>query len=310
MAEQGNTDGKVKLQGFFSSHESSQSQFKKLISACRDLDPTVTVLALQGLYDIENNVNSLHFQHDESDCLYVRQLLREWRNNWPFDYGSSAAYIQQRSIPTLRSLTIFREFDVPLFIDDYGKKEPLGLKTQSIEIDENTPIYHVTHLPEAINICEKKRLEPSDNKNMIAGTWFGIDDGPSFYGSRAFKTTLGKLGVQVLRQGEIVSYPKREVNVILYAGKTELDGTFNAEGLKKPKVNHPNYVKISIFVPSKFLPKTDHDFSKVFVGPMKVDHGHPATFCVKEKRSFGKFKCPADNLSDSFDNLSISNQSS
>ena len=59
-------------------------------------------------------------------------------------------------------------------------------------------------------------MKPSDNKNIIEGTGFGLDESPSVYGSESFQTMLRDLGIKGLRQGEIVSY-KDDVNVILYA---------------------------------------------------------------------------------------------
>lgn len=259
-----------------------------LLSACTGVDPSVFVLALQGLCDIVESDQPYHGWPDYS-IQTIKQLLKKWRCE-----SLVGSYIG-RQFKILRSLTTFKEFDVPLFVDNYGNKEVLN---NYKGIDENTPIYHVTHQAEADKIFEEKRLKPSDNKNMIKGTWFGIDgpDKPSIYGSRSFKTTLGKLGVQVLRQGEIVSY-KHEVNVILYAGKfddirVQWDGRLDARGLKMPIVTHPKYVKISIFVPAEFLPSTSHEFSEVFPErPVEVKHGGRDSFCLKEKRIW-RYRCP------------------
>ena len=244
-------------------------------------DPTVGVLALESLFRIKN-------QGGRRQREKIRSFLRRWRND------NRSGYHNIRNLKeALRELTIFKTHEVPLFIDDYGNKNLLSSyeKTEEAVIDPlNVTIYHVTHLKEAMRIAIKKELRGSDNKNIMEGCWFGIDLEPeepkSVYGSRYFETTLSKLGVGGLRQGEIVSY-KKEVNVILYADK---EG--DADGVIKPteasacrRHNNPYaYVKVSIFVPKRFLPKPDK-FDQDISGPFKVEHGG---MCVRGLR---KFRC-------------------
>ena len=186
-------------------------------------DPTVGVLALESLFRIKN-------QGGRRQREKIRSFLRRWRND------NRSGYHNIRNLKeALRELTIFKTHEVPLFIDDYGNKNLLSSyeKTEEAVIDPlNVTIYHVTHLKEAMRIAIKKELRGSDNKNIMEGCWFGIDLEPeepkSVYGSRYFETTLSKLGVGGLRQGEIVYY-KREVNVILYA-----DNEGDADGVIKP----------------------------------------------------------------------------
>lgn len=245
-------------------------------------DAAVAVLALEGLYRIEGKVRGHQFGERPRRII---ELLRKWRCESPMYQSYSGALGRVPRI--LRSLTIFETLEVPLFIDDYGTKKLLSSdesRIEDIDIDGETPIYHVTHSEEAKKIVEEKRLKPSDNKNIIEGCWFGqLDNGRSFYGSYAFKTTLSRLGIERLQQGEIVSY-KKEVNVILYAADDEDAGL---SGLKKPKLTDEEvangaYVKVSIFVPSRFLPKTHADFDRVISEPIKVIHW---PFCVKALRS-------------------------
>ena len=258
-----------------------QKAIEKLLNQA---DPTVGVLALESLFRIKNQ--GVGRQREK-----IRSFLRRWRND------NSSGY---RGIPNLqkalRELTIFKTHKVPLFIDDYGDKNLLSSyeKTEEAVIDPlNVTIYHVTHLKEAMSIAINKKLRGSYNKNIMEGCWFGIDLKPekpnSVYGSRYFETTLSKLGVGGLRQGEIVSY-KQEVNVILYADK---EG--DAHGVRKPTEAsarrwHSNpyaYVKVSIFVPKRFLPKPDK-FDQVISGPFKAEHGD---MCVRGLRFF---KCRPD----------------
>ena len=171
-----------------------------------------------------------------------------------------------------------------MFIDGYGKKELLNKYTGSedIHINEETAIFHVTHSQEAEMIVKEKQLKANDNKNIIKGTWFGLENSPSVYGSKSFQTTLGKLGIKGLRHCEIVSY-KNKVNVILYAGEDDT----NFIGLKKPnneavkQGDFNAYIKASIFVPERLLPTPDR-FQEVSIGPIEVYHGD---FCLREKRS-------------------------
>ena len=241
-------------------------------------DPTATVLGLEGRLGIENEGG----RGQET----IPSVLRRWRNE---NHRNTKYEVRTKNV--LRGLTIFKTHKVPLFIDDYGDKNLLNsyYETEEVVIDPERWIYHVTHLEEAMSIACSKELKASDNKNIMEGCWFGIDLEPkSVYGSRAFKTTLSKLGVGGLRQGEIVKY-KREVNVILYA-----DNEGDANGVKKPaeataQICHGNmYVKVSIFVPKRFLPKPDK-FDEVISGPFKVEHGG---FCVRAKRTFTNcFEC-------------------
>lgn len=269
----------VDLLQAFTSFVDNRYALEKLMSVLMDADPAIAVLALEGLYRIERDIDSRQFISLDS----LRVLLRRWRCESPLSQAYSGAY--GRAPDFLRSLTIFKTLEVPLFIDNYGQKELLRNyygRTEDIQIDGNTPIFHDTHSEEAKRILYEQRLKPSDNKNIIEGCWFGLDNSSnSVYGSKSFVTTLFRLGVTGLHQGEIVSY-KDEVNVILYAGD---DTTF--EGLKKPtdkavrKANPGAYAKVSIFVPARFLPSQDN-FCQVFSGPYEVKHG---PFCVKAKRS-------------------------
>ena len=270
---------KVDLFDAFGSSEAKKVEFEKPLNQA---DPTVALLALEGLFHTESEVG----RGQET----IRSFLRRWRNDNDSGYKNITKKV-------LRELTIFKTHEVPLFIDDYGKKNLLRSyhENENVNIDDlvDEPIYHVTHFHEAMSIAKSKELRASDNKNIMEGCWFGLmleSPTTSVYGSRAFKTTLSKLGVRGVRQGEIVSY-KRKVNVILYA-----DDEGDTDGVKKPteegaKRHHKNrnmYVKVSIFVPKRFLPKPDN-FDKVISGPFKVKHGG---FCVREKRT-GKlcFEC-------------------
>ena len=258
--------------------------FEKIIEKLlNQADPTVGVLALEGLFRIKNQGRTR--QREE-----IRSFLRRWRNDNRSGY---------RRIPNLEKalgeLTIFKTHEVPLFIDNYGDKNLLSSyeTTEEAVIDPlNVTIYHVTHLKEAMSIAINKELRGSYNKNIMEGCWFGIDLKPekpkSVYGSRAFKTTLSKLRVGGLRQGEIVYY-KNEVNVILYA-----DNKGDADGVKKPtqkgaQICHGTRmdVKVSIFVPKRFLPKP-HKFDEDISGPFKVEH---SGICVRGLRKFNYNYC-------------------
>ena len=239
--------------------------FQKVIEALKDADPAVVVLAFEGLFRIESGVNSRQFQ---DDVFYeVRDVLRKWRCESPLTGGYSGTW--KRVPDFLRNLTIFKTLEIPLFIDDDGNKELLNKYTGSedIHINEETTIFHATYPQEAERIIEEQQLEASDKNNIIKGAWFRLENSSSAYGSRSFQTTLGKLGIKGLRQGEIVSYNDK-VKVILYAEK---DAT-EFKGLKKPtdkavKKRNPNaYVQVSIFVPARFLPSPD-EFKNVISGP-------------------------------------------
>ena len=93
-----------------------------------------------------------------------------------------------------------------------------------VVIGEDQPVYDVTHIEDAMSIANSKELRAFDNRNIMKGCWFGLESRESVYGGRAFETTLSKLGVGGLRQGEVVSY-KQEVNVILCAdNEADRDG--------------------------------------------------------------------------------------
>ena len=264
----------------FDNYRSCIAVCEKVIEALKDADPAVVVLAFEGLFRIESDVNSRQFQGDV--LVEVRDVLRKWRCESPLTGGYSGTW--KRVPGFLRNLTIFKTLKVPLFIDDFGEKKLLNNYTglEDIPINEKTAIFHVTHSPEAKKIVKEQQLKATDNKNIIEGTWFGLDESPSVYGSQSFQTKLRELGIKGLRQGEIVSYTN-EVNVILYA---EEDAT-EFKGLKKPTVeavkegNSNAYIHVSIFVPAKFLPSPDK-FKEVISGPNKVHHGR---FCVRAKRS-------------------------
>jgi len=267
----------------FTTFDECNSMFGSLVQVLDDADPAVAVLTLEGLYRIESDVDRGQFPSGRRPVVErIRNFLRKWRCESPLSW----VYLQGSAF--LRSLTVFTTLEVPLFIDNYGKRELLssyGKGVEDVLIDGETPIFHVTHSEEAKNTIDEKMLKPSDNKNSIEGCWFGLANSSSVYGSTAFKTTLSKLGVTGLCQGEIVSY-KKEVNVILYA---EPYASAGFEGLKKPsddavkqaKRDSEAYVKISIFVAGKFLPDTRR-FWEVVSGPFPVDHG---PFCVREKRT-------------------------
>ena len=271
---------------------------ENLLKALQNVDPAVIVIALEGLYRVEGDVKSNQFPKfllgfpQNSLTKNIRDCLRKWRCESPLCQAYSGAFYR---VPTfLRSLTIFKTFEVPLFIDDYGGKKLLSWyqdKIEDIHINGETPIFHVTHSEEAKKIREEGKFNPSDNKNIIKGVWFGLDNSQnSVYGSKRFETTLSKLGVTGLHQGEIVAY-KNEVNVILYAAD---DAKF--EGLKKPtdgavrEANPMAYVQLSIFVPSRFF--IQKKFSEVFGEPTEVKH---SPFCVRASRSaeshFDYFNC-------------------
>ena len=274
------SERQINLLAAFMSWDDCSNMCVKLMEALKDAAPEVTILALEGLYRIENDVESGQLTNGE--FIEVRDVLRKWRCESPLSGAYSDRF--KRSPKFLRNLTIFKTLKVPLFIDDFGEKKLLNNYTglEDIHINEKTAIFHVTHSPEAEKIVKEQQLKASDNKNIIKGTWFGLDESPSVYGSQSFQTKLRELGIKGLRQGEIVSYTN-EVNVILYA---EEDAT-EFKGLKKPTVeavkegNSNAYIHVSIFVPAKFLPSPDK-FKEVISGPNKVHHGR---FCVRAKRS-------------------------
>ena len=123
----------------------------------------------------------------------LKSFLRKWRCESP-----RRVYTVMYGIPLhLRHLTIFKTLKVPLFIDDYGTKQLLSsYELMDVEINGDTPIFHVTHREEAADIFKEEKFQPSDNKNIIEGTWFGLSNSSSVYGSYSFETTLSKLGVK------------------------------------------------------------------------------------------------------------------
>lgn len=272
---------KLNLLLAFTSFNDCRNTFATLTKALKDADPAVAVLALEGLCRIESEVKRNQLSWDEGPLIDIKTFLRKWRRESPLSPAYSPFYTPK----FLRSLTIFKIFEVPLFVDGYGTKTRLssyGGRIENICIDGNTSIYHVTHCEEAEKITKEKGFKPSDNKNIIEGCWFGLDSKTSVYGSRSFRTELSLLrGVTGLHQGEIVSY-KNEINVILYAADDA-----NFENLQKPtddvveESNSEAYVKVSIFVPSRFLPESKN-FWKVVSKPTEVTH---KPFCVKEKRT-------------------------
>ena len=274
----------VDLFDAFGRPDALKKEFEKLLSQA---DPTEAVLALEGLSITEDGAG-------RGQETRIRSFLRRLRNDSP---GSHLKY-DEPTKNVLRKLNIFKTHEVPLFIDNYGYKNLLSSyrETEDVGIDLHAPICHVTHFHEAMSIANSKELIASDNKNIMEGCWFGLEGPNSVYGSRAFKTTLSELGVGCLRQGEIVSY-KKEVNVILYADdkgdEGDTDGVKNLKPTKEgARIHHGGksgmYVKVSIFVPKRFLPKPDN-FDQVISGPYKVKHD---SFCVREKRTFKPcFEC-------------------
>ncbi|XP_068735132.1 uncharacterized protein [Montipora capricornis] len=241
-----------------------------------DADPAVALLALEGLWRIESTVKRGQFAFSRKG---VADLLQRWRNeNDLYIYSSITKKV-------LKELTIFKNCGIPLFIDNYGKKNLISSyeETVDVAIGLDEPIYHVTHLEEAQKIVSSNSLKASDNKNIIKGSWFGLWSPQSVYGSQAFGTTLSELNVGGLLQGEIVSY-KQEVNVILYAddeGNTDRPKRPTDKAAKEYHGNDGMYVKVSIFVPEKFLPEPQ-DFGEVIRDPIPVLH---TPFCVREKRT-------------------------
>ena len=133
--------------------------------------------------------------------------------------------------------------------------DPQSVDLERIPIELDTPIVHVTHTAQKDMIVDVG-LMPSNNKNIIEGLWFSPEYQlgyplTSVYGNWAFRTTLGRLGVSGLRQGEVVAY-KNEVNFIVYASDTVpqspvFKATENA--VKLSQGNPYAYAAVSIFVP-------------------------------------------------------------
>ena len=262
------SERQINLLSAFTSWDGCSNMFVKLMEALKDAGLDVVVLALEGLSRIENDVKSDQFPSGVGNK--VRDVLRKWRCESPL------------RPKFLRTLTIFTTFKVPLFIDDFGKRSywPI-IQIAKTSISWRDSDFHVTHSQEAEKIVKEQQLKPSDNKNIIEGTWFGLDESPSVYGSESFQTTLRDLGIKGLRQGEIVS--RMRSMWWLYA---EEDAS-EFKGLKKPtdeavkKRNSNAYIHVSIFVPAKFLP-SPYEFKEVISGPKNVHHG---PFCVRRKRS-------------------------
>ena len=261
----------------------------------------VAFFALEGLFRIETEVESGQFA-GEDVFEEIRTLLRQWRCESPLDGSYSGLY--NRVAKFLRSLTIFRILEVPLFIDDYGTKRFMShyIDIEPIPINLDTPIVHVTHTTDKDQIMASQKFIPNNNKNSIEGVWFSPtyqlgNPLQSVYGSWAFETTLRSLGVAGIRQGEIVSY-KNEVNFILYASDTvPPDPVRKAtdRALQLSQNSPYAYGAVSIFVPSRFLPQVPQQvfmsqqvflpqqlfMQGVFAAPYPIQH-YP--FCVKEKR--------------------------
>ena len=283
------------LQAFRSHHSFQTMMTNNLLPALNNANSAAAaVLALEGLYRIEEDVLSHQFAKTNEVREGIREFLRKWRCESPLD----AAYGGSKVVRFLRKLTIFKTFDIPLFVDNYGKKRLMSdygdQNLEDIPIDLNTSIVHVTHSEEKDQIVEHQLFVPSNRKNIIEGIWFSPknqlqanpEENPemhSVYGSWAFETTLARLGVAGIRQGEIVSY-KHEVNFILYASDTAPPDLVMRKATNNAvQVFHNNqraYTSVSIFVPSSFLPQ-DADFGPAFDGPYEVSH---EGFCVKVKR--------------------------
>ena len=282
--------------------------------ACNNLDS-----AVNAFLKLQNLVNSGHI-FSPVVLENIREFLRRWRCESPL-----VGTYNHRTFQMLRNLTIYSILDVPLFIDTYGQKRLMseyvcnstaiktnpryradvqqclrGVAPESCDVeiispDLDTPIVHVTHTLQKNQIVAMKGFIPSDKKNIITGLWFSPRCKPrnqltSRYGNWAFETTLRKLGVSGIRQGEIVSY-KQEVNFILYASDTVqlspiLKATENAAKLSQNRLDA--YTVVSIFVPSRFLPQSDPPTLAAFGEPYQVSH---EPFCVQVKR--GELKeCP------------------
>ena len=280
----------VNLLRAFTSFDGFQATMNELLPVLQHTNSaSAALLALEGLYRIEADVGSGQFSVKPVIHEKIRDLLRKWRCESPLDGAYRGAF--DKLVPFLRSLTIFQILEVPLFIDNYGKKRLMkqyGNVVEPILITLETPIVHVTHEVQKDQIVANG-FKPSNNKNIIEGIWFSpkyqLGDPPtSVYGNWAFETTLKKLSGQIrgIRQGEIVAY-KQEVNFIVYAGDTAsqslvVKATENATKLSQEDPNA--YAAVSIFVPSRFLPQ--HGVPKAAFGEPYYVYHRP--FCVQEKR--------------------------
>ncbi|CAB3987022.1 Hypothetical predicted protein [Paramuricea clavata] len=317
---------------------------------------SAAILALEGLFRIDGNVVSGQFSNAGVDVREgIRDVLRKWRCDSPLDQAyQTGPNTVNNAIPFLRSLTIFKTLEVPLFIDDFGRKRLMShyrelekncrdlannyedlaekcnsrynqatfsslggkkvpvkkttnsdfsglvigigsrpfwvdakkINIEAIDINLDTPIVHVTHTIQKDLIVAGQKLDPSDNKNSVKGIWFSREGKKnSVYGKWAFQTTLRKLGVSGIRQGEIVSYQK-EVNFILYGSDTVPQDPVMKKAtdgaVQLSQYNIDAYTAVSIFVPSRFLPQ-GAAFSQAFEQPYEVSHNRG--FCVKARRS-------------------------
>ena len=271
----------INLLGAFVSYDQCRTMIKALLQNTNSA--SVALLALEGLSRIEQDVHRGQFTGDVHE--EIRDLLRKWRCK-SLNGKYTTLYRQ-----ILERLTIFKTLEVPLFIDKYGTKrlmKQFNGVVEPIDITLDTPIVHVTHTLQKNQIVAMNGFIPSDRKNIIAGLWFSPRYKPpneltSRYGNWAFETTLRKLGVTGIRQGEIVSY-KQEVNFIVYASDTDpqslvVKATENAAKLFQNRLDA--YTAVSIFVPRRFLSQSDPPTFAAFGKPYPVSH---EPFCVQVKR--------------------------
>ena len=156
----------INLLEAFLSYEEFGKKVKNLMKSTAD--PETKLLALEGLNRIESDVQRKQ-DGDYEMLQQVRSFQREWRCESPLKGAYSKFYWVPRF---LRSLTIFKSYHVPLFIDNYGEKQLLSSYEQKedVVINKDTPIFHVTHSEEKENIVKDCNIQPSDNKNIIKGT--------------------------------------------------------------------------------------------------------------------------------------------
>jgi hypothetical protein len=193
------------LQAFYSFDSFQEMMSNSLLPALDDANSAAAaVLALEGLYRIENDVRGGQFVCNDAELKRIRKFLRKWRCESPLHqaYGGACA---GRVKTFLENLSIFKTFDVPLFIDDFGKKSFMSdygdQNIEDIDINLKTPIVHVTHTVEKDKIVLNQKFKPSDNKNIIKGVWFSpesqLGDPPSsVYGSlrswRSWRASVGE----------------------------------------------------------------------------------------------------------------------
>ena len=106
----------INLLEAFLSYEEFGKKVKNLMKSTAD--PETKLLALEGLNRIESDVQRKQ-DGDYEMLQQVRSFLREWRCESPLKGAYSKFYWVPRF---LRSLTIFKSYHVPLFIDNYGEK--------------------------------------------------------------------------------------------------------------------------------------------------------------------------------------------